>query len=187
MGSYDSESWKHSYYWLKERGICVKCGREYAVPGQIHCEDCREYFRLHSLKYINMPGKREEKIVRDKARYNRLKEAGICINCGKNKVYTYNGHTYTTCYECHIKHTNSSRKCKQKKNKHFDEQGLCVWCGGERKEGYKLCESCYEEIRRRGLKGAPLGAKAAKEKREKEGHPWLRYRERSVIAKERIS
>lgn len=139
MGYEDKESRRHSYYWLKQRGICVKCNSEYAEPGKIHCADCAEYFRIKSNEYLHKPGEKQKIAARGKARYERLKENGLCVQCGKKPAYSHNGHTYIVCYECYIKRRKSSTKyLKEKKNKYWDEQGLCIWCGAERKKRKRI-------------------------------------------------
>lgn len=168
------ESDRMSYAWLKSRGICVYCGKEYAEPNRVRCSDCAEKHRLENAKrYMGKPEKRDAYNQQRRERREKLKEAGICVHCGQKPAYTHNGHTYISCYDCYIKQKRAETKYAKKRYKRWRESGLCAWCGEACSDGYKLCPDCLEELKRRGLKGSPIGAAVAKEKRLKEGHPWV--------------
>ena len=52
------------YYWLKERGFCVQCGCERAVPGRTLCAACT---------------KRQAKRIRK--RTDKADKKGLCRHC----------------------------------------------------------------------------------------------------------
>lgn len=65
------------YIRLKAAGICVKCGKNKAVPGQIHCPYCKiavkEYNRRANLKI--------DRVALSKKQREQYKEEGRCPRC----------------------------------------------------------------------------------------------------------
>ena len=81
-----------------------------------------------------------------KKRYEKLKQAGLCTDCGKP---AYNGSV--RCFECKLKH---NRISKQKyREKHpisrdvFRENG-CYFCGEECVAGKKVCKKHFDICKR---------------------------------------
>lgn len=77
-----------------------------------------------------------------KERRKRLKEAGLCVQCGetsprKNK---------TTCEECGIKNSKAMQKWQNKKKKERQSKGFCS-CGRSTLENKKTCEQCSKKNR----------------------------------------
>ena len=89
---------KERYYWLKKKGICVSCGREYAEPGRVRCAQCRKKTIESQKKYDPDHSKRY-------ARREAKKNAGLCIDCGRPTV---NGHL--RCPRCIEMRRDSDRK-----------------------------------------------------------------------------
>ena len=95
---------------LKSLGICARCGKVSVFKGETLCPECRakhmnaveQYRRNHPEKYKAMHD------VANKKRTDYLRANGICITCGKRKVYD-------GCVQCSI--------CliKNQKNTRFDE------------------------------------------------------------------
>ena len=47
-------SWgKGGYDRLKALGMCVECGKRPVIPGQVHCEQCREKRRKYAKEHRN--------------------------------------------------------------------------------------------------------------------------------------
>jgi NMD protein affecting ribosome stability and mRNA decay len=91
-------------------------------------------------------------------RYQRLKRAGICVNCGKHPAVSGR----VLCPECNER--NNRRQRKERKSDKWRAEGLCVKCGGERLDGYKLCRSCYDKAQ----KGWEKARRVQREMREAE-------------------
>lgn len=83
-----------NYEYYKKHNICVRCGQEDAEKNHTLCLECMMKNRKSALAYYN---KHKESInekdrIKNKIRYNKLKELGICTSCGRrktknNKVY----------------------------------------------------------------------------------------------------
>lgn len=97
---YGRESWRM----YKSAGICPYCKTRYAEPGMVHCARCLRLRReLHAR---SDPGNiRQRELCRE--RRARLKEAGLCVDCGK--VPATDG--MTRCEKC--------RKKKRERNKKY--------------------------------------------------------------------
>lgn len=81
-----------NYAWYKERGICVDCHAADAEKGKTRCTECR-LKALNSYAEYRLretPEKREKRLKRQHeycvSRYHRLKEEGMCVDCGKRKA-----------------------------------------------------------------------------------------------------
>lgn len=141
---------RDSYAWYKSHGICVECHSERAEPNKARCFECLEKGRLRVEKHRKQ---NPELAVRAreaaKARYDRLKAAGICTVCGQKSAYKGHG----TCYWCMLKKARLQRGYREGTQKHYRERGLCTWCGQEREKGYMLCSACLERLAKAGAKG----------------------------------
>lgn len=156
------ESRRNSYYFLKSRGICTRCGKEYADLGHTICLDCLEKRRESEAKKFSGLEDAETRHTMQKERYERLKAAGICIKCGKKKAYEHNGIKYVRCYECYIATVNKYQKINQKRYNHYADADLCRWCGGERVPGRIYCEECLSRLQEQAEKNfAPSREKNA--------------------------
>lgn len=163
---------RERYHWLKEHGICVKCGSEKAAKGKVRCEKCLEkgriYLQENRAKYENYKNQRKE---RQKAyaheRYYRRKEHGICVQCGKKqavkgKVYckmcAANKREYTNAlYRSKIvedenfknRYYEMAKKYSKKTRQYRSENHLCTMCGKPLadNDNHKKCSTCRAKVR----------------------------------------
>lgn len=84
----------NNYEYYKQHHICVRCGQEDAEKNRILCFRCLIKARENSLAYYyqHKEERKEKDRIKNKIRYNKLKELGLCTSCGKrqtknNKVY----------------------------------------------------------------------------------------------------
>lgn len=101
----------NNYQYYKQHHICVNCGQEFAEKNHILCLQCMIKSRERALSYYNEHKKeiREKKRIKNKDRYNKLKELEICTSCGKR--HTKNNKVY--CDFC------ASRKNERKRKKYL--------------------------------------------------------------------
>ena len=94
---------RESYHWYKSRGICPYCKTSTADPGKVYCKLCYKKHRFR--QEVNDPG-----AVRRKSYYierrARLKEAGLCVDCGKARATDGT----TRCEKCRKKERESNQK-----------------------------------------------------------------------------
>ena len=90
-----------SYYDYKAFGICWHCKTRWAEPGRTYCKICTRQIKARKAQLD--PGNEKRKAY-DRERRARLKEAGICIACGKRKARE----GIVRCNVCQ-KHANESR------------------------------------------------------------------------------
>ncbi len=80
---------KERYEWLKSKGICVHCGREKAVSGQILCPACKvRHAEVNKNCRRRLTSEQKEKIKqysskRFHERYAERLEKNLCVYCGK--------------------------------------------------------------------------------------------------------
>lgn len=148
---------KERYYYLKDRGLCVCCGKDYAMDGLTVCPECgfrkAETQRIRRLNQTNeqrMKGLEWRKINRDKNR-----AAGLC-SCGKERE----DKQYKLCRECRLYYRRKKREKAMPKM--WMELGLCRWCGKEVVDGYKYCQEHLERVRKQTEKNfRPYGLNIA--------------------------
>lgn len=75
--SYNTERAKY----FAENARCTRCGKQddYTLSGRRLCRVCAEKCRKDSKKYYEKHGGNPG----DKKRYQKLKESGLCVDCGK--------------------------------------------------------------------------------------------------------
>ena len=78
----NSEYLKRYYADCVKDKICPRCHKSKAFGRFRYCEYCLEYAQVSSGKYKD--GNREQTLGYLKDRYAKLKEAGLCVRCGKN-------------------------------------------------------------------------------------------------------
>ena len=120
---------KERYYYRKENGICVRCGKNPARPNRTRCEKCAEI--------------ETTRVKEDRA---ALIKMGICPRCRKNPIVGYE----RMCEECR-------KKFNDYKNTHViphiksayrvrKESGVCVNCGVRKAvEGKTQCIACAKK------------------------------------------
>ena len=133
-----SDYQRKTYYFLKERGICVDCGKEKAFQNHVKCPACieKDIERYHKRKAFLTTEDKNRKRKINKTKYYEHKEKGLCVRCDRKAAP---GHVY--CNECRVtmKRSNSEWRIKVGKNNRYAECGLCIRCGAEPVEGRKLC------------------------------------------------
>lgn len=160
--AYDRER----YHWLKEHGICVKCGCEKAVEGKVFCKICILNLRENnSVRYYKKMSDESQKIKqreREKSCLRKMrqyrKENRLCVICGKPLAKS---ETHKNCATCRAK----ARKWmynKRIKNdlKTYDDRvsgDYCYRClkpleNPDRTKGAQLCESCEAKAKAWGKK-----------------------------------
>lgn len=133
----------------RDMGVCVRCGRNDALPGT-YCEECRKQTRAyyHEVKRIAL-------------------DNGLCPRCGKNKLFG----DEKTCIECRAKQAEYNQTYAEKhkdiiksyysrnadrNRKIYAErkaQGLCPKCGRTKSnDGYSKCLICRERDRVNAIK-----------------------------------
>lgn len=131
-----------TYEEKKQKGICVKCGKESAQKGKVMCTKCAEKVKFESAE-----------------RRAFFKKHNICYRCGKNKLFG----NEKTCPECLAKVAIANKKMRSKisaekqttyykmRNDRLKEEGLCRSCGqNPRVEGKTYCMSCLVKKRENG-------------------------------------
>ena len=120
---------KERYYYRKENGICVRCGKNPARPNRTRCEKCAEI--------------ETTRVKEDRA---ALIKMGICPRCRKNPIVGYE----RMCEECR-------KKFYEYKNTHGipniksayqvrKESGICVNCGTRKAvKGKTQCATCAKK------------------------------------------
>lgn len=104
--------WKERAVYWKSRNRCKNCGKQdaYTLAGRSYCYACNEHH--NDYKRINKDKWIETEKKRSKTRYERLKQEGICVSCGKRPAKP----NHIRCLRCSIKHSNSEKKRYQRKN-----------------------------------------------------------------------
>ena len=91
------------YRWYVDHGICARCYKTWAEPGRVYCANCKKKIAAHA-KQTDPDGSKNR--ARCQARRDRLRDAGLCINCGKRKAVQGN----CLCVKCADKCAESAVK-----------------------------------------------------------------------------
>jgi len=89
-----SRRWKER----KEQGLCVSCGKEPALPGQVRCPDCAEKHNESSKKYYRERDNGRQ-VAHNKERAQIWKDEGLCWRCGRTLPEGYDGNYCPTCLD----------------------------------------------------------------------------------------
>lgn len=149
-----------NYEFYKQRGICPYCKKEKPAPGKVACQHCID--KQKRWKENMTPEERERKKARArelvKLRYQKKKDAGICVMCGK--VPAAPGRTY--CEKCaeqrkkyHYaqkpetvgKYKVTARASGKARYERRKAAGLCTRCGKPAAPGKTNCEECLQKMR----------------------------------------
>ena len=127
---------------------CFNCVHDDCINDEIdkrrqkHAQDMREWRRKENNRAIDAK--------RTRNRYYRLKNAGICVQCGKRPIAP---NSEVHCAEClqykrRIAVERSRKKgCKPRES--MDGVTWCKLCGkAPPVKGYKHCEKCLASLRR---------------------------------------
>lgn len=139
---------KEKYIWLKEHHICVWCKKEKAEDGKLYCLVCKMDRREQSKKQKLNKEQKEKKRVYAINRYNKLKNEGICVACGKRK----NKENSIFCSICALKRNRRAKNTRAENGvtprELFGTEGYCSTCGKKTNKYEKLCDRCMENSRR---------------------------------------
>ena len=134
---------KNEYYsWYKEHHICPFCRVNKPVGNHVYCHECRAKYREYQEKRIDR--NRDEIYQKNRERYYRYKEQGLCVSCGKPAVP---GKVF--CQKCANK-KNRKKRLKKLENATdprwlWVEEHRCYLCGKPAIEVHKLCQKHYDE------------------------------------------
>lgn len=137
--------------WYKEHGICIDCGQEKVWHNSPRCRIClakrADYARIYRETHKMTEEQRQKHNAKVRERKKRLKENGVCVQCGKRKV-TGN---HISCDYCLAK---DRRKARQKADKQgkipsfMRGNGYCSLCLKPVPNNEKQCERCKENSRK---------------------------------------
>ena len=113
---------KERRIFLKERGICTRCGQNDILPGLTFCSACQEKMRRKRKPVVLTEAQKERNARLMKLRYERLKASGVCVICGKEPAEP----GLVRCRNCRLFHNQSNAG-------HF--QHSIKWSARERKAG----------------------------------------------------
>ena len=134
----ETEATKETYLFYKEHGICTVCHSRASIPGLTRCVDCT--LRDVDARAMQAPTaeQRERQAATSRARYQALKDAGLCVVCGQRPAA--DGHTL--CLDCSTRRRRKRIERKPPKKMKTPEQ--CTWCDNPHMPGKKLCQACYD-------------------------------------------
>lgn len=144
-----NECARENSQWKKERHLCVRCGKQdaYTLVGRTLCYECAEKQREY---YHKCPrDKLNNRNLRERERYHKNIELGVCPKCLKQKE----DDGYVHCSACRAKIRKSDTKYRQKKGVLprclLDGIDRCAICGREEVvDGHKVCSRCLENCRK---------------------------------------
>lgn len=93
--------------WYKDHGICPRC-KGWAEPGRVYCKNCVK--KVIDRRKRNDPTGEANRAYAAERRA-RLKEAGMCVYCGKRKAIE----GIVLCPVCKAKNQASQKKYNLKK------------------------------------------------------------------------
>ena len=110
------------------------CINDKGIEAAVHdTERKKVYWDTH-------PDYRKRQNLNNKKRYYRLKNAGLCVDCGINPAVTGR----TRCYECRIRNERNNLKRVKKGRELWRSNGKCYFCGEPALPGKKTCQRHYE-------------------------------------------
>ena len=133
--------------WFVKHNCCSECGKQdaYTIGGKRRCFDCTE-----KEKHKKMTDEqRELHNKKEKERYYKRKENGICTECGRKAEKGF-----AKCLRCLIKDRNRHKSDDVPRHER-GAYGLCYICGKELNgqknvdgKDSKLCKSCYQKMKK---------------------------------------
>lgn len=143
---------KEEYDFLKRLGLCPVCKTKNDSKIYIVCANCREDKLKYYKQYYKSEEYRQMKSNKAMERYNKRKENGICVICGKNNA----AKGKVKCEFCLAKKRAYSRKAYSKKiDMSMDERrdnGICIRCNSPVYKDFKLCKEHYDALLERGFR-----------------------------------
>lgn len=162
---------RNQYYrdlrqWYINAGICYTCKTRHVVNGETRCLICKMDNRERCKAYAKNRSEesRRKQNIKSNVRKERLKAAGICVDCGK-----YNAENGRI--RCGICLAKDRARHKQrnidagKVPQELRANGIyCNMCCRPICNGEKLCPECYKK--------ACKGLEIARTKVNRTSHPW---------------
>lgn len=123
---------KYTYAELRERGLCVTCGKVNDTPEVSRCASCRE---------------KRNQYRRENAKY--FLKIGLCTKCGKRKPEP-NKHMCEECLEKEREYDKRRDKEKRKENslirmQRAKAEGKCTSCKNRKATYGVYCARCYSK------------------------------------------
>ena len=112
---------------------CFNCKFDDCIKNDVYSESSRYCNRSEEYKQYQ---REYQKKKRDEAR-----EKGYCIVCLKRPAT--NG---AKCLECYLRQKRYDKSKCDGRRQMWIEEGRCYFCGGEVKEGKKVCEKHYRVL-----------------------------------------
>ena len=138
------------YEYHKMHHRCTTCLKvdAYTLAGRVLCAECSEKNNERMRQsYKRDPSK---KLQAQRERYAKLRDAGICLQCGKNPVLDAPMHS--RCGSCRAK--NARRRTQYKKTDTANQCGLCYRCFKKLDDpDARICRSCAEQLADAAAKG----------------------------------
>ena len=129
---------------LKEAHLCRDCKKQdaYTLGGRTRCAECAARHAAYNRKSRE---RNPEKVrEQNRAKYQRMKQAHKCTNCGR----PVNGRTI--CKVCSTRHNNAERQRAIERGMNWPrgEHGYCWLCNKAKAvEGKRLCPECMIKAR----------------------------------------
>lgn len=156
------------YHWYKAAGICPKCKSAPVTKGRSACPNCLDAEAERQRRRRDFATDAEKKAMCDKASatkaalYQRRKEQGLCVACGKRKAQDRR----VRCGICLAKERRAAERFKRKNGVMSiqDKWAEGCICGKPAMHGKKVCEDCYVIFCRNAEKG--------REAQKRSGYRW---------------
>ena len=169
-----AEKAKVRYRELRERGVCIQCGRVPAVQGGggrcerhreryleckrksqakrrwrnqkfVNCEICGVLLRKNgNVKYCRPCSADRNGAWHERRRSKQLRETGLCEKCGKVPARE----DLTHCEECSAKKIGARRRIYNERKR----RGLCTHCGKVPKGKTQTCDKCRRDLKVKHLR-----------------------------------
>ena len=147
----NSEYMKERYQFLKDHGICVRCGKEKAERNRVTCYWCSCYCaERQEEKRNNLTKEEKHQIYKNANEYHKKlyyerKLKGLCTRCGSK-----NNNGKTMCNVCLRKKSDAAKNKRLKDGKISAEmRGNGIYCEKccniVETKGKKLCDSCHKK------------------------------------------
>lgn len=134
---------RERYHWFKQHHFCTNCSKQdaFTLNGRTLCFECREKKKIQKSQK-----NKDVQQARDKDKYEKLKSAGICVQCKSRKANPGK----VRCPVCTAYISNYYYKTRQPTFRDYDK---CYRCGNQldgqlNADGSrsKVCKSCYSRL-----------------------------------------
>lgn len=142
-----NECARQNAMWKKEQHKCTRCGKQdaYTLAGRSYCYECCEYDR----KCTRSESARENHKARQREKYHKCVELGICPICKKREATD----GYKNCPTCRSKKAKIQLKYRHANgtipSELMDGTNYCSICAkplneDNRVKDKKVCKRCYQ-------------------------------------------